>query len=124
MLNPSSPFFVELTLWTVCVLLAVSLTLTLWSVVRSMGMRGHGQADDNGIPATRIAWVVGGVLVVLLAVTYALGGTEPLAINGKPFADAFWLRTSDMLINSSLVLMVLAAIAVLLGFLGIGRHIK
>ena len=124
MLNPSSPFFVELTLWTVYVLLAVSLTLTLWSVVRSMGMRGHGQADDNGIPATRIAWVVGGVLVVLLAVTYALGGTEPLAINGKPFADAFWLRTSDMLINSSLVLMVLAAIAVLLGFLGIGRHIK
>ena len=124
MLNPSSPFFVELTLWTVYVLLAASLALTLWSVVRSMGLRGRGQADDNGVPATRIAWVVGGVLVVLLAVTYALGGTEPLAINGKPFADAFWLRTSDMLINSSLVLMALATIAVLAGFLGIGRHIK
>lgn len=124
MINPSSPLFVELLLWTVYVLLAVSIALTAWSMVRSMRMRSHELKADNGIAAGPIAWGVALLLVALLALTYALAGTDPLSINGQPFTDPFWLRTSDMLISTSVVLMGLAALGVALGVWGIGRRLK
>ena len=55
----------------------------------------------------RIAWLTAGVLVVTLAVTWLTASTQPLNINGKIYADAFWLRISDMLINTALVLIVI-----------------
>ena len=96
----------------------------LWSAGRSLSLRRHEPPTDHGVPARRIAWAVAAVLVLLLALTYALGTTEALTINGKPFTDTFWLRTSDMLINTSLVLMAIAAIAAAVAATGLGRRIK
>lgn len=121
MLNPSSPIFVELLLWTVYALLVVSIGLTAWSMLRAMRMQGRGEVRSNGIPVGRIAWGTVALLIVLLAVTFALGSTEPLAINGKTYADSFWLRASDMLINTSLTLVVIAIIGVLFGLSGLAR---
>ena len=121
MLNPSSPVFIELLLWTMYALLAAAVGLTCWSLVHGFRLRGRGPVRSNGIPVGRIAWGTVALLVVTLLLTYILGSTEPLTINGNIYADAFWLRVSDMLINTSLVLIGVAVIGVLTGMSGIQR---
>ena len=110
-----SPLFIDIVLYTIYVLLAAAVLLTVWSVVR--GFRRSGgvkvQGCENGVPVRRIAWLTAGVLVVTLAVTWLTASTQPLNINGKTYADAFWLRISDMLINTALVLVVIVSIAVI-----------
>ena len=124
MIDLSSPLFVELLLWTIYVLIAVAVGLTAWSLVRGVRLQGRGAVQSYGIPVGRIAWGVAALLVVVLGVTFALGSTEPLTVNGRTFADAFWLRTSDMLINTSFVLILIAVLGVLYGMSGLNRRQK
>ena len=112
MLDTSSPLFIELLLWTIYALLAVAVGITVWSVLRTMKKQGPSERYSNGIAVRRIAWGTAAVLVVLLALTFLTGSTEPLIINGRPYNDTFWLRTCDMLINTSLALIVIAVICV------------
>ena len=114
-----SPLFIDIVLYTIYVLLAAAVLLTVWSVVRgfrrSGGLKVRGY--ENGVPVHRIAWLTAGVLVVTLAVTWLTASTQPLNINGKTFADAFWLRISDMLINTALVLVVIVSAVVIYSML-------
>lgn len=112
MLDTSSPLFIELLLWTIYALLAVAVGITVWSVLRTMKKQGPSERYSNGIAVRRIAWGTAAVLVVLLALTFLTGSTEPLVINGRPYNDTFWLRTCDMLINTALALIVIAVICV------------
>jgi cobalamin synthase len=112
MLDTSSPLFIELLLWTIYALLAVAVGITVWSVLRTMKKQGPSERYSNGIAVRRIAWGTAAVLVVLLALTFLTGSTEPLIINGRPYNDTFWLRTCDMLINTALALIVIAVICV------------
>jgi hypothetical protein len=64
-----------------------------------------------------------GLTVVLLAVTYVLGSDQPLVVNGTLFRDAFWLKVTDMLIVSSVILIVVAGAFVVFGVSGLNRRI-
>ena len=117
-----SPLFINLLLISIYVLLAATLGLTAWSMVHSLRQRDRKQS--RGIFSGWIAWGVVALLVATLFLTCLTASTQPLMINGETFDNPFWLRVSDMLINSSLVLIVVAAICTLLGILGIGRKLK
>ena len=41
-------------------------------------------------------------------ISFLLGSAHPMVINGVEYTDEFWLKTADMLIVSSLVLIVVA----------------
>ncbi len=115
-----SPVFIDMLLGCIYVLLIVTLGLTIWSMVRSLSMRERA-SKIQGIPARRIAWGVFALLAVTLVLTCLLADTTPLTINGHAFTDTFWLRVSDMLINSSIILMAVAVICAVLGMSGVGR---
>ena len=60
----------------------------------------------NGIPVRRIfriTWI--GTLAVLL-LTFFLGGSAPMLINGENYADWLWLKLSDMFVITSLLMLV------------------
>lgn len=109
-----SPLFIDIVLYTIYVLLAAAVLLTVWSVVRGARCEVRGTKYENGVPVRRIAWLAAGLLVVTLVVTWLTASTQPLTINGKTFSDAFWLRMSDMLINTALVLIVVLTITITL----------
>ena len=111
-----SPLFVDLLLWTVYVLLTLAVGLMLWSMLR------HPRQLVRGGSAA--AWVAFGLFVATLVVGCLLADDSPILINGKPYCDAFWLRMTDTLIISSLVLIVLAVVGVVLGMSGIGRKLS
>ena len=108
MIDYESPLFIDVLLITTYTLLLVAAGLTVWSLVRSARMLAGSRSATNGIPARRIAWLSVLLLAATLLLTWLLASTTPLSINGETYADTFWLRVSDMLINTSLVLIALA----------------
>ena len=84
------------------------LLMWLFSMIRDY-RSSKSEAVVNGIPVRRIfriTWI--GTLAVLL-LTFLLGGSAPMLINGENYADWLWLKLSDMFVITSL-LMLLAGI--------------
>lgn len=107
----------EVMLWLMYVTVAVTVVVTIVSVVRPLLIAPKKNASGRG-------WLVMGLTVVLLVVTYLAGSEEPLMVNGALFKDSFWLKVTDMLIVSSVILIVVAAGFVCFGTSGINRKIS
>ncbi len=113
-------WFVDLVLITIYVLTAFTLAITVWSV-----LHGYRRREEKELRRRRpLRLSVAALLVVTLIVSWLLGSTEPIIVNGHVFADAFWLRISDMFIWSSLVLIVIAIGCTLYGMTGLQRKVK
>ena len=112
MINYESPLYVDIVLYTIYALLAAAVLLTAWSAVRARAMHRGDGGTENGIPVGRIAWLTGGMLVLTLALTWLTASTQPLNINGRTYSDTFWLRASDMLINTALILIAVVTLLV------------
>ena len=124
MINFESPLFIDILLYAIYAMIAVAIGLSAWSMLRSVLKQDKSDARSNGIPTRRIAIITAAVLLVSLVLTGLLASTRPLVINGKAFNDEFWLRISDMLINTSVVLIIIAVIGAVIGYSGISRRIK
>lgn len=115
-----SPVFVELLLDSIYILLAMAVMLTGWSAVRSVRLR-KGQHEGGGVPVRGIAWGVFALLVLTLGATALLADVSPMTINGHMYDNTAWLRVSDMLINTSAVLMLVAVVCLIVGYTGVVR---
>jgi hypothetical protein len=114
MIDYTSPLFVNIVLYTIYALVGVALLLTGWSVVRSLRLQGKSGGIQHGVHARTIALSTLALLVLTLVATWLLGSKEPLNVNGETYDNTLWLRISDMLIGTTLVLMILA-VAIILG---------
>ena len=114
---------ISLTLITIYVLTATAMAVTLWSAIHGLRCR-RGEAVQNNIRVRLIASTIAVLLAALLFITAVTASTQPIAINGKPYADGFWLRTTGMLINSSLTLIIIAIAAVGISSFHPGRRLK
>ena len=117
MINYESPLYVSIVLYTIYALLLLAAALTGWSVVRSLRLQGKEGGRLHGVPARRITLITLALVVATMAVTWMLGSTKPLMNNGKTFADAFWLKTSDMFIITPIVLIAVLCLASLFSVL-------
>ena len=113
--NFNAPLFTNVLLVLMVLYLLLGIGFSVWSVVNLLRKRGKTEAVENGIPVKKIGYLVTGGVVVLLLLTFALGSTAPMKINGATYASSFWLRTSDMFIVTSLVMMLVAVAAVIYG---------
>jgi hypothetical protein len=109
-----SQLFVDILLYTLYLLVIVGIGLVIWSTVRSLQLRGRSGEKVLTL-GTRIAWGVALVTLCSLGIMVLMADTHPLLINGKSYTDAFWLRLSEMFINTSLLLICVAVAAVLFG---------
>ena len=92
---------------------AGALAVVVWAAVRRWQLHAHNSSNTtDGIPARKISMAVAGGLVVCLLVTFLAASSTPLSVNGKSFDSVFWLKTADMLINTSLILLIVAVIIV------------
>ena len=113
--NFNAPLFTNVLLVLMMLYLLLGIGFSIWSVVCLLKKRGKAEAVENGIPVKKIGYLVTGGVVVLLLLTFALGSTAPMKINGVTYASIFWLKTSDMFIATSLVMMLVAVAAVIYG---------
>ena len=101
-----SPFFADLMLGLMYLMLVVALGVTAWSVWHTLRSRRKGDDIVNGVPAGRIGCCVAFGLIACLLLTFLLGSSSPVMTNGVRFADAFWLKTTDMFIYTSILLII------------------
>ncbi len=105
----------EVMLWLVYVIVVLAIAVTVFSAVRPF-MVSPKKPSARG-------WLIMALTAVLLLVTYLLGSDQPMVINGTLFNDAQWLKTADMFIASSAILIIIAAAFVLYGVSGWNRKL-
>ena len=120
----NAPLLTDALLFYTYAVCAVAVAVAVVAMVRGAMRRGGSRYEINGVPSRRISLCVGCVLVATLLLTFAFGSAEPLLVNGKVFAEAGWLRLTDMFINTSLILGLVALALVALGVSGMGRRIN
>lgn len=120
----NAPLFTDLLLFFIYLLLAGATAVAAASALRSLRRRDKGDGRVNGVPARRIAWGTVALLLASLALTFATGSAEPMEINGADFAETFWLKATDMFVNTIVILMAVALAAVLYGVSGLNRRRK
>lgn len=120
----NAPLLTDVLLVFTYLLLAVAVVVSVVAVAKGVKVRDAGDKVANGIPASLIAYGTVALLVVSLVVTFALGSSEPMKINGETFAETFWLKLTDMFIYTSAILMAVAVCAVAYGLSGRNRNVK
>jgi uncharacterized membrane protein (UPF0182 family) len=101
-----SPLIADIMLWLMYIAVVVALVVTVVSVIKTVRMRTKDDEVVNGVPRTRMAWIVGVAFLLCLVLTFLLGSSEPVRTNGELFTDAFWLKATDMFIYTSLILII------------------
>lgn len=114
----------EVMLWLMYATLVIALVAAIISAVHSFRHRYDSIASSNKIPRKRIAWGVTGCTILMLVITCLTGSSQPLIINGISYTDRFWLKTTDGLIISSAILIIIAGCFVIYGMSGVNRKLK
>lgn len=117
----NQPLLVNILFCVGYIVLACCILLMLWSVVRAFQLRGKQSERVFGLPVMQIRYAIGGLLLVVLLITFLFGSGQPFKVNGHLFADTLWLKITDMLINTTLVLFFLACCG---GVFGIIKSFK
>lgn len=101
-----SPFFADLMLWLMYLMLGAAMLVTACSVWHGLRTRRKGDDIINGVPAGKIGWCVAIGFVACLVVTFLLGSSQPVFTNGVVFSDIFWLKATDMFIYTAILLII------------------
>ena len=109
-----SPFIADIMLWLMYIAIVVAVIVTIVSMARTVRLRTKDEEVVNGVPRTRMAWVVGVAFLLCLVLTFVLGSSEPVRTNGELFTDTFWLKAADMFIYTSLILIIGCFVGVVL----------
>ena len=124
MSNLGGYLLVEVMLWLMYAAVEIALVLVVISTVRSWSFRYESISASNRVPSKKIAWGVVNCSAILVMMTCLTGSSEPLIINGISYTNRFWLKVTDGLISSSLVLMFIAVCFVVFGLTGMNRKVK
>ncbi len=125
--NFTAPLFTDVLIVFMELLTAGAVCCGVWSMVRAVRTSGKSEACENNVPVKKIGRAVLWGTVLLLVLTFALGSSAPMSVNGVEYADAFWLKAADMLIVTSLVLMAVAVGAMLYGatkYIRRSKHVR
>jgi len=109
--NPdfNAPLFTDVLIFVMWLFLLGGVALAVFSMVRDY-RSSKSEAVVNGVPVRRIFRITWFSLLAVLLVTFLLGGSDPMLINGQNYDDWLWLKLSDMFVVTS-VLMLLAGVA-------------
>ena len=108
--NPdfNAPLFTDVLIFLMWLFLIGGIGLAVYSMVKDY-RSSKSEAVVNGVPVRRIFRITWLTLLAVLILTFLLGGSAPMLINGENYADWLWLKLSDMFVITSL-LMLLAGI--------------
>lgn len=115
--NPdlNAPLLTGMLVGFMLLLVLAALAAVAWAAVSGARKNRGGARVVNGIHAARLSRLVAAFTLLALVVGFASGSTKPVSVNGAAYTDSFWLRTADMFVNASLLLIVEAVAVVAFG---------
>ncbi len=108
----STPLLTDVLLAFIYIVCCLAVVTMFVGMVSGWRKRSRDRGIVNGIPSRLIGWSVAVGLLFILVLTFIFGSSEPIRSNGRLFDSWFWLRTSDMFVNSSLLLMLVAVLLI------------
>lgn len=112
----NAPLLTDALLILMIVLLVVAAIIGIGAVVIGLRKRDSGDKVVNGVPAAKISMLTFGITFLLLVATFVFGSTDSMMINGHQFTDVLALKLTDMFVQTSIVMIVLAVCAVIFGY--------
>ncbi len=114
--NPdfNAPLFTDVLIVLMWLFLVGAVVLAIGSMIKDYRF-SKTDAIVNGVPVRRIfrfTWI--GTLLALV-LTFVLGSSDPMLINGEHYADWLWLKLSDMFVITSGLMLVAGIGAVVFG---------
>lgn len=114
--NPdfNAPLFTDVLIGLMWLFLVGGVALAIGSMIKDYRF-SKSDAVVNGVPVRRIfrfTWL--GTLLVLV-LTFLVGSSDPMLINGEHYADWVWLKLSDMFVITSILMLVAGVGAVIFG---------
>ena len=115
--NPdfNAPLFTDVLLVLMWLLLLLTLGLSVYSIVKGYRLSVKEEKMRNGIPENKIFRFTWLFTLGLLVVTFLVGSSVPMLINGSEFGDWMWLKVSDMFVTTSILMLLAAFGAVIFG---------
>lgn len=115
--NPDfiAPFFTDTLIVFMVGLFLLALVAIVVSFVMSYRKSGKQEATSHRVPRKKIARAVWVGTFFLLFLSFLLGSSTPMLVNGENFSDWAWLKLSDMFVFTSLFMLVVAIGAVAFG---------
>lgn len=123
--NPdfNAPLFTDVLIGLMWLFLVGGIGLAIYSMWKDY--RGsRSEAVVYGVPVRRIFRITWIGLLALLVLTFALGSSAPMLINGENYADWLWLKLSDMFVITSLLMLLAGMGAVIFGATRYIRKVK
>lgn len=111
----NAPLFTDPLLIFMELLLFAALAITGYSVWRGHKCSPTTEKVVNNVPAAKISRITWIGTFACLAITFGIGSTATMVINGRNFEDTLWLRLSDMFVWTSLILLAIAIATVCYG---------
>ena len=104
--NPdfNAPLFTDVLIFLMWLFLIGGIGLAVYSMVKDY-RSSKSEAVVNGVPVRRIFRITWLTLLAVLILTFLLGGSDPMLINGENYADWLWLKLSDMFVITSLLML-------------------
>lgn len=119
----NAPMFTDAVLVFIYILVLATVGITAFAVFRSIKKRDKTTDTVNNIPAAKIVWLTTVLTAVSMLITFLLGSSEPVMINGVEYSNVFWLKATDMFINTAIILLFFAVCGVGFGLSGYNRKI-
>ena len=111
--NFTAPLFTNLLLALIYILTLLAVGMGVWSLLRTLKVRGKSESIDNNIPIRKISYAVVFTTLGSMLLFFSVGSSQPMTINGVSYTDSFWLKMSDMFVCTSLF-MIAAGVGVVI----------
>lgn len=113
--------FTSVLLVVIELLILATVALVLWSSYKSAKLRREAKKGQVANPTVKI--VVGVVAALWLAyvVVELLLTAQPMMINGKLYDDSLWIHLSDIVLNTAIIMFLIAAGTIAYGYLNTYR---
>ena len=111
--NFTAPLFTNLLLALIYILTLLAVDMGVWSLLRTLRVRGKSESIDNNIPIRKISYAVVFTTLGSMLLFFSAGSSQPMTINGVSYTDSFWLKMSDMFVCTSLF-MIAAGVGVVI----------
>lgn len=111
-----APLLTDALLILMIVLLVVASIIGVVAVIVGLRKRDPGDRVVNGVHAAKISSITFGLTFLILLLTFIFGSTDSMMINGKQFTDVFSLKITDMFVQTSIVMIIIAIGAMIFGY--------
>lgn len=102
-------------------LILATVALALWSSYKSAKLRREARKGQVANPTVKIVVCVVAVLWLAYVVVELLLTAEPMMINGKLYDDSLWIHLSDIVLNTAIIMFLIAAGTIAYGYLNTYR---